>query len=361
MTSAWIRSRDLPPSTRNPKGARRFQVLYRQGGREYPIEASGTWATMREAKIRRDLIAGYLAAGLNPKVELAKRTVAPVAAMTVREAAGRYERSRIDYSASTAAGAHSHIRRLLASGLVGRPVDSVTVSDLSELVDDWITEGLKASSIARYMTTVRLILDFAGVDPNPARDKRLKLPTVVNVEASPPTADQFLALLQRTPRQYWLPLVTLEQTGMRVGEASSLAWGDVDEQGCRFRLRSAETKTRKARWVQVPGWLMTIIAASLPREDRTDQRRVFPGFTPAGAGHAMRRACAAGGLPSFSPHDLRHRRGTIWHQDPAITIREQMDRGGWTRSDIAIETYSHLMSLDEVPADTLRSLLVMPR
>ena len=39
-------------------GERRFHVRYRLGGRAYPIVHGGNFATLREAKIRRDLIAG---------------------------------------------------------------------------------------------------------------------------------------------------------------------------------------------------------------------------------------------------------------------------------------------------------------
>lgn len=357
MSGAWIRTRELPPSKRNPKGAKRFQVLYRQGGRDYPIETAGTWATLREAKIRRDVVGGMLAAGLDPKVELAVVMVAP-ARLSVSEWAARYERSRIDYSPSGVASAKSAIKKLRAQPLAAKAPGDVTIADIQELVGAWMEDGLKASTIAQYMTTVKLIFDFADADPNPARDPRLRLPSVQKIEATPPTGDQFLALLEAVNRRYRLPLVVLEQTGMRVGEVCTLVWGDVDEQGDRFRLRAAATKTRRARWVQVPAWLMGVVSETVRREDRTDDRRVFT-MTPAAAAHAMRRACRDAGLPSFSPHDLRHRRGTIWHQDPAITIREQMERGGWARSDIAIDTYSHLHRLDEVRPESLRALLVV--
>lgn len=357
---AWIRSRKLAASVKHPKGGSSYQVLYRRGGRAYPIESGGTARTLKEARIRRDLVAGWLAAGLNPKAELAKQDAVSVPKPTLRQAALQYERSRVDLADETVKNLGSHIKKLALWEGAAKPIDALTVADLSDLVADW-TEDLKASSIARYMATVRLIFDFAGVDPNPARDGRLKLPSIERIEANPPTADQFVSMLRAMPKRYWLPLVVLEQTGMRVGEAATLTWGDVDEQGSRFRLRAGATKTRKARWVQVPDWLMGIVASSLPREDRTEARRVFGNFNPDVAKNAMARACVTAGLPHFHPHDLRHRRGTIWHHDPAITIREQMERGGWTRSDIAIETYSHLLPLDEVPADTLQGLLVMPR
>jgi hypothetical protein len=34
----------------------------------------------------------------------------------------------------------------------------------------------------------KLLLDYCGCDPNPARDKRVKLPRQVTEEVSPPTA-----------------------------------------------------------------------------------------------------------------------------------------------------------------------------
>jgi hypothetical protein len=41
------------------------------------------------------------------------------------------------------------------------------------------------------------LLDFCEVDPNPARDRRIKLPSVVQDEPTPPTAKQFLAILDK--------------------------------------------------------------------------------------------------------------------------------------------------------------------
>jgi integrase len=358
MSPAWIRVRQLAITKRNPKGGKSYQVLYRRGGRAFRIKTAGSFRTKREATIRCDLVAGWLAGGLDPAIELAKITDGTPRVETLARWARRYEISRVDLSAETARSIVAPILRIEASAVADTPITEITVADVQEIVAAWSAE-LKPSSVRRYMGTLRLIFDFAGVDPNPARDRHMRLPANPRTEANPPTADQFIALLNAMPRRYWLPLVVLEQTGMRVGEAASLAWGDVDEQGSRFRLRSANVKIRRARWVQVPGWLMEIVAESLPREDRTEERRVFQNFSADVAKNAMARACRTAGLPHFHPHDLRHRRGTIWHHDPAITIREQMDRGGWTRSDVAIETYSHLMALEEVPVATLRGLLVM--
>jgi len=43
------------------------------------------------------------------------------------------------------------------------------------------------------------------------------------------------------PERYRLPLVVLEQTGMRLGELEGLSWGDVDEGRSRRRVSAGLT------------------------------------------------------------------------------------------------------------------------
>lgn len=357
MSPAWVRTRIVKASTRNPRG-RTFQVLYRRGGRYHPVESAGTFKTLKEARLRRDLVGGWLAAGLNPRDELARLTVAAPAVRTVREWLVEYEASRVDLGDHSLSNVQSHARRINASPIAGRDPHTLTVADIQAFVAT--CAGLKPSSLKRYLTTLKLTLDFAGVDPNPARDPGLRIPQAVKSEATPPTADQLVRMLNAMPTRYWLPLITLEQTAMRVGEAATLVWGDVDETSCRFRLRSAETKTSRARWVQVPGWLMDELAARCPREDRVADRRVFPGFNPDVAKNAMARACVTAGIPHFHPHDLRHRRATIWHHE-GVPARVMQERGGWSRATTALDIYSHLMPVDEVPQVMLDDLLVRSR
>lgn len=352
MSSAWIRARETT------SGEKRYQVLYRRGGRSFKLETAGTFKTKRDARARRDVVAGWLAAGLNPKTELAKAAAPAPERITLAAWAVRYEKSRIDLADETIKNVRSHIKKIAAADIASKPAEAITYNDIAEIVVEW-QETLKPSSIKRYVNTLKLIFDYASVDPNPARDPRVRLPAITTAQVDPPTAEQFLSMLEAMPKRYRLPLITIEQTGMRVGEAASLTWADVDEQASRFRLRGANVKTRRPRWVQVPGWLMSVIAETVPRDDRVAERKVFHGFTASVAGNAMARACRAKGIPTYSPHDLRHRRATIWHHDPEISIREQMDLGGWSKSQIAIDTYSHVHRLDEVPAETLERLLVM--
>jgi integrase len=144
---------------------------------------------------------------------------------------------------------------------------------------------------------------------------------------------------------------------MRSSEGASLNWGDVDVAENRFRLRAARTKTRRARWVQVPAWLMAEIAATCPLEDRTAERKVFSGYSRHAARNAVARACVVAGIPHFHPHDLRHRRISLWHQQ-GIPVKQLSERVGHARASMTLDVYSHVMPLDEVPIEELLRRIV---
>ena len=66
-----------------------------------------------------------------------------------------------------------------------------------------------------------MVLDFAGVTPNPARDKRVKLPREEPVEVQPPHADHVEAVGWLLTRPYLIGLLALDSIGGRVGEVSA--------------------------------------------------------------------------------------------------------------------------------------------
>lgn len=78
------------------------------------------------------------------------------------------------------------------------------------------------------------------------------------------------------------------------------------------------------------------------REDRTPARQVFPDLTPGGLYGAMTRACRTAGLPDFTPHDLRHRRASLWHAQ-GVTDRELSRRIGHSRPSLSLDVYSHVI------------------
>jgi integrase len=342
----------LTITTRRTKSGPRYVVRYRLGGRAYPVEHGGSFKTLREAKARRDLIGGELAAGRNPRDLLEAMTTRPAPVRTFAQWGQRYKASRVDVSDATRANIETHLKALEPT-FGDRDPQGLRFTDVQE----WVSScGLSPGSLRPYMQTLRQVLDYAGCDPNPARDKRVKLPAIEPEEIRPPSAKAFLAVLDKLSSRWVLPLIVLEQVGMRSTETATLAWGDVDVAENRFRLQAARTKTRKARWVQVPAWLMDEIAATCLLEDRSAERKVFAGYTRHAARNAVARACLAAGVPHFHPHDLRHRRISLWHQQ-GIPIKNLAERVGHARASMTLDVYSHVMPLEEVSAKEFTALL----
>ena len=81
-------------------------------------------------------------------------------------------------------------------------------------------------------------------------------------------------------------------------------------------------------------------------DDRIAERRVFQGFGGDRFRTAITRACIAAGVPTFSPHDLRHRRISLMHLAgvPWARIGEAF---GQRSLRVTSDTYTHVLS-DEV-------------
>jgi hypothetical protein len=184
-------------SIRTRKGATgvSYQVRYRLGGRAYPLVHGGSFRTKKEAETRRAFIGGELAAGRNPADAL--RAVAerpPV--RTLSQVAKAWKASRVDVASATTASYEIHLLRILAA-LGDRDPATITVADVQE----WIgaNADLKPSSLSRYLGTLRQLLDFSGVEPNAARDRRVKLPKVETTIVEPPNAEQVDAIVANSP------------------------------------------------------------------------------------------------------------------------------------------------------------------
>lgn len=74
----------------------------------------------------------------------------------------------------------------------------------------------------------------------------------------------------------------------------------------------------------------------------------------------MARACKLAGIPHYHPHDLRHRRITLWHGQ-GIPAREIGDRVGQRQISTTLDVYTHIMPLAEVPPRAYKRLLVWSR
>jgi len=194
----------------------------------------------------------------------------------------------------------------------------------------------------KALGALRQLLDFCEVDPNPCRDRRVRLPRDAREEIEPPSGQDVAALIAAAAPRYRLPLLVLEATGMRVGELEALRWGDLDVREGRWRVARQHEKGRRGRWVPVPEDLFTAVESLLPNEDRDPVRRVFGWVTQARLRTEMARACRAAGIPLYSPHDLRHRRISLWHR-AGVSWAEIGAWAGQRSRAVTADTYSHVL------------------
>jgi integrase len=297
---------------------------------------------MREARLRRDWIAGELAAMRLPDLSLLAS--GPVTAPTLRETAERWKASRVDVTEATRVLHRVALDRVLPI-LGDRPIDELTGDDVALLVEQLAATGRKRETIRKSVKYLAAVLDFASVDPNPARDRqRVRLPYEEQVEINPPTAAHVEAVYRLLAPAYRLPLLWLDWSGARVASVDLLLVGDYDERERRVRLRESTTKTRQALWVELPQALSDALEASIgPREDRDPANRMFQGATADRLRTALARACKAAGVPVFSPHDLRHRRISLLHRQG----RSWAEIGrlvGQRKLSVTADTYTHVLS-----------------
>lgn len=292
--------------TRATKSGKRYIVRYRCGGRGYRLEHAGSFKRLDIARERERLVGGWLALGLDPREELARVEVEEEPRNLI-DVAREWLDSRIDLSDQSRRIYGTYLDSLDESPLARAEPHRLSPGDIRAQIARWTAVGLAAKSVRERLSVLRQILDFAEVDPNPARHRSVKLLAITERDLVLPSAGEVLALASGLAEKYRLPFVLLEQTAMCVGEVVSLERDDVDAAGLRFRIKAVNRKgrrgSRRARFVPLPGWLMEIVATSLPLRGR-----LFPNVTANGLRSAMGDLCENAGLTHCTPHRLRHRR-----------------------------------------------------
>src|SRR5207244_1656489 len=76
-----------------------------------------------------------------------------------------------------------------------QPVDQITTADVADLVGRLDAEGKARESIRKSITALAMVIDFAGIAPNPARDRvQVRLPLEEPNEPESPSAEQIEAV-----------------------------------------------------------------------------------------------------------------------------------------------------------------------
>jgi integrase len=332
MASVWLEKRKTTSGVR-------FRVRYRTGGAESVPRYAGSFRTRREANIRGAWVANELAAMRVPDI---RALAEPQRSPTLREFAERWQASRQDVREATRIQHRTALGRVLPL-LGSRPLDSITADDVQELVDTLNTQGKARESIRKSRTALAMIFDYAAIEPNPARSKRVKLPLEEPDEIEPPVAEHVEAVGWLLAPNYLLGLLVLDATGCRIGELAAAKVGDLDEGQKAWLVRAAVSKTRRRRWVKLPDDLFRPIVERLPaREDRDPDAPLFPIVSADRLRMAVGRACRDAGVPSWSPHDLRHRRISLLHKQNE-SWAEIGEKVGQRNLSVTADTYTHAM------------------
>ena len=183
---------------------------------------------------------------------------------------------------------------------------------------------------------------WAGIDPNPARDRRIRLPYEEHVEINPPTAAHVEAVYRTLPPAFRLALLWLDWSGARVASVTcsprrlrrtrpARPPAGVDDEDAAGALgRPARPARRRSRGVPAR------------ESDRDGDARLFPGVTADRLRTAIARACRANGVPVFSPHDLRHRRISLLHPQ-GRSWAEIARFVGQRKLSVTADTYTHVL------------------
>jgi hypothetical protein len=146
MASVWIACRP------HKSGGQSFRVMFRVGGRESMPRYGGSFKTLREAKIRRDWIAGELAALRIPDLRLE----AEQPPRSLRVAAECRQASRVDVAEDTRTRHGLELARILPR-LGDRRIEEITPGDVSEFVATLVGEGYARGTIRKTLQTLAMV------------------------------------------------------------------------------------------------------------------------------------------------------------------------------------------------------------
>jgi integrase len=341
MASVWLVTRPAKD------GSKRFRVEFRLGGREAPTRYGGSFKRKADADERKRWLLGELAAKRVPDLRWHEST-----SPTFIQAAKNWQAARVDIAASTRDQHRIQLDKLLP--LIGsRRIDTLKAQDFIDVVAQLHANGTARETIRKTLGAGAMALDHAGVSPNPARDRSIKLPREEPEQINPPSAADVEKAFRRIPAKHRLALLWLDWSGARVSSIDHTLVSDYDQSRKRVRLRASTTKTRRALWVELHPVLAEAIEATLPhRRFRDENARLFADSGADALRTAIAKACKAEGIALWSPHDLRHRRISLLHLCgvPWARIAEFVGQRDLT---VTANVYSHVM-LDE-PSSTTRS------
>lgn len=239
-----------------------------------------------------------------------------------------------------------HIRPLLGGILLVK----LKPSDVRRLVADRLAAGLSPATVGRIVITLRIALGAAVAEATIADNaaKFAKLPRVEREPIAAMTTAEARDILAAIRDDLFEALYALLLgSGMRLGEALSLNWRDVDLERGTVRVRHGKT-VRSIRTVPIASFA----AAALLGHSRQVKRIGIdePVFQPPRRGerlrgdsvlHHWKRLLAENGLRPMRLHDLRHGHATLLLA-AGVPMRTIADQLGHASPATTANVYAHV-------------------
>lgn len=268
-----------------------------------------------------------------------------------------------------------------------RRLDHITIEDVDRYRLGKVRDGkLNATSINKTLSTLAAILEAAVeyelIGRNPASGRRRRLPAVTPRRSWIDRADHISAMLDGAskldararvcPGQRRALLATLTFAGLRIGEALSLRWQDVDLARGTIVVRAAKTEAGKR----------TVNILPVLRDELTDYRARMKSAPDAlvfktSAGHKLgatniRRRILAKAIehankqlakdeseplpPNLTPHSLRRTFASLLFAvgEAPPYVMAQM---GHTTANLTLTIYARQMDRRDGEPERLRALV----
>jgi integrase len=257
------------------------------------------------------------------------------------------------------------LRLRVLPALGSRRLGDISRTDVQDLADKLLADGLNPSTISVTMLPVRAIYRRAirrpesGIVVNPTSG--LELPRVRGGRdriASPDECSRLLAALDRADRPLW---ATAMFAGLRRGELQALRIEDVDlaagvidvHRGWDPKAGEIETKARNRRKVPIAAVLRDYLDEHLLGLDW--QEGLVFGSTAADPFPTVpfveraKRAWKAAKLDAISPHECRHTFASLMIA-AGVNAKALSTYTGHANIGITLDKYGHLMPGNEAEA-----------
>jgi integrase len=356
-SQSGLRSRPLERS-KHPgifRRGGRYVVVYRDPAGRQRKRAARTLAEARalKASLTADIHRGEFRE--TSRVSFAEYASEWIATYQGRTSRGFGEGSREDYRRALGLDDEGKLTGAGAVAFFGRMrLATIEPRDVREYARRLATRGLAASSIRKNIAPLRALfataLEDGAIRSNPVLGIRIARTADDSdaQEAKALTEDELRRVLEKLPDS-WRPFFEfLAQTGLRIGEAIELRWGDVDGPWLRvtrryYRGAVGLPKGRRTRDVPLSRELAQALWTLRKESHATSDDFVFTSarglrIDPHNlAARVLKPACRAAGVGDWLGfHTFRHtcatmlfRRGWnavqvqkfLGHSDPGFTLR----------------------------------------